>query len=232
VCRPEVGSRTGVEGGANRLASRSRQLEGGCGARLAWANRRRGFCLKTGVSTRTHLSQRHRIAFFSCGTNSLSGFGRWQGSRRRHMVPRRAVPRQAMVASTGSILWTPGEGRANWIAFGLNAVARARPLKSAGLDTQGGHNGHVRIDLAVEDPWACPESVLPYNLPYKSRQLPSSGVVARLQHPWSDRFTPSGAVQKNPLGRIISSLEGRKLEDLRRRGVLGHPQSFGSAEPR
>ena len=39
---------------------------------------------------------------------------------------------------------------------------------------------------------------LPYNLPYKSRQLPSSGISARLRHPWSDRFTTSGAVQKNP----------------------------------
>ena len=49
------------------------------------------------------------------------------------------------------------------------------------------------------------ESLLPYNLPYKSRQLPSSGVVARLQHPCSDRAAPSGAVPKNPSGRIISA---------------------------
>ena len=64
------------------------------------------------------------------------------------------------------------------------------------------------------------ENALPYSLPYKSRQLASSGIVARLQHPYSDRFTPSGAVQKNPLNRIISSFQGNMLEDLKRRGVL------------
>ena len=74
-------------------------------------------------------------------------------------------------------------------------------------------SGHGRVAPGLPDQGsvptapgeAGPEAVLPYNLPYKSRQLPSSGISARLQLPCSDRVTPSGAVQKNPSGRIISA---------------------------
>ena len=55
---------------------------------------------------------------------------------------------------------------------------------------------------------ASAEAVLPYNLPYKSRQLPWPVVVARLEHPYSDRFTPSGAVQKNPQGGSSVRFQG------------------------
>jgi hypothetical protein len=63
--------------------------------------------------------------------------------------------------------------------------------------------------VGAQDSWAIAEYVLPYNLPYKRCCLPSSGIFAHLQHPCSDRFTPSGAVQKNPSGRIISSIPER-----------------------
>ena len=82
----------------------------------------------------------------------------------------------------------------------------ARTPKVWDAETRAGHLGHVRICLPAQ---VSVETVLPYNLPYKSRQLPSSGIFARLQHPCSDRFTPSGAVQKNPSGRIISSIPER-----------------------
>jgi hypothetical protein len=46
------------------------------------------------------------------------------------------------------------------------------------------------------------------------------GIFARLEHPCSDRFTPCGAVQKNPSGRIISSLDWEKLDEMGQRGVF------------
>jgi len=125
--------------------------------------------------------------------------------------------------------------RAEWVVrkedaeSGATSIACSEGLGSLRLGVLGDAEplhraGHGRVVPGLPDKGsvstapgeAGPESVLPYNLPYKSRQLPSSDVVARLRHPCSDRFTQSGAVQKNPSGRIISSFQGNKLEDPKR----------------
>jgi hypothetical protein len=46
------------------------------------------------------------------------------------------------------------------------------------------------------------EVVLPYNLPYKSRHLPSSAIVARLHRGRSGRVAPSPVTPSNPLYRF------------------------------
>jgi hypothetical protein len=76
------------------------------------------------------------------------------------------------------------------------------------------------MPIWATSPEANAETILPYNLPYKWRRMPSSGIFACLHRPYSGPFVPSGPLQKDPLDRIISSFQGNMLEDLKRRGVL------------
>jgi hypothetical protein len=52
------------------------------------------------------------------------------------------------------------------------------------------------------------EVVLPYNLPYKSRHLPSSAIVARLHQRRSGRIAPSRVTPSNPLYRFHTAEVG------------------------
>ena len=52
------------------------------------------------------------------------------------------------------------------------------------------------------------EVALPYNLPYKSRHLPSSAIVARLQQGRSGPVSPSRVIPSNPLYRFHTAEVG------------------------
>lgn len=57
-------------------------------------------------------------------------------------------------------------------------------------------------------PEANAEAVLPYNLPYKSRQLPSSGFFARLQQPCSDLLRRPAPSRKTLRGGLSVRSKG------------------------